>query len=216
MKEVELMIFDFDGTLVDSGSDLAQAVNHTLRMFGLPECRRETILNFIGDGVSKLIERSLGESNIHLYDKAIRIFTEFYDGHLLDTTHLYPDAADVLDFFSDKKKVILTNKRSIYTERIASALGIARYFDGIFCPDTIPYTKPNPRCVEWILETLRLRCENGKMAMIGDGVNDVLLARGAGIVSCTLVGGYTDRESLAALSPDYCCNSLGEIKGIFV
>lgn len=216
MRQIDLMIFDFDGTLVDTGTDLAEAVNYTLRALGLTPCKKEEILNFVGDGVVKLIEKSLGHKNNHRYDEALRIFTDFYDVHLLDTTYLYRNVREVLEFFGEKRKVILTNKRSRYTERIAHAFDIAHHFDGIFCPDTSPFMKPDPRLVDWILGELDATCDYEKIAIIGDGVNDVLLAKNTGIVSCALLCGYTSREKLIALAPDYSCELIGDVRRLFI
>ena len=216
MREIDLMIFDFDGTLVNSGNDLAEAVNHSLGMLNLSVCEEAEILRFIGDGVAKLIERSLGEGNMHRFTEAFQIFMDYYDAHLLDTTRLYPGVLEVLEYYGNTRKVILTNKRSRFTERIARALDIARFFDGIFCPDTCPCTKPDPRCVGWLLGMLKTQYEYGKIVIIGDGVNDVLLAQNSGIVSCALFCGYTERETLTALAPDYCCDTIDEVKMFFI
>jgi phosphoglycolate phosphatase len=90
MKKVDLMIFDFDGTLVSTGADLIQAINYTLNALKLKKKQEIEILSFVGDGISKLIERALGQDHIKYHEKAMNIFSEYYGQHLLDNTKLYP------------------------------------------------------------------------------------------------------------------------------
>ena len=115
MKEVDLMIFDFDGTLVSTGSDLVAAVNYTLQQLGCEPRREDEIISFVGDGVKELIERALGNDHLAFYPEAIKIFSSYYGEHLLDNAALYPGAEEILKHFQHKKKVILTNKRYNFT-----------------------------------------------------------------------------------------------------
>ena len=115
MKTIKLMVFDFDGTLVASGGDLAASVNHTLGVLKIPLLDPGTITGFIGDGVAKLIERALGDEHRHRSAEAMEIFSAHYADHLLDTTILYPGVRDTLEHFQDTKKVIITNKLYAYT-----------------------------------------------------------------------------------------------------
>ena len=108
MKHIDLMIFDLDGTLVNSGGDIVASVNYTLETLAIPAKKPKEILSFVGDGVQKLIERSLGKESQHLSDDAMDIFSDYYAKHMLDTTSLYDSVIEVLDHFRDKKKVIIT------------------------------------------------------------------------------------------------------------
>ncbi|MCX5857020.1 MAG: HAD hydrolase-like protein, partial [Deltaproteobacteria bacterium] len=90
MKPIDLMIFDLDGTLVASGKDIAASVNFALGALGLPTFEESVILEFIGDGVKKLIERSLGRASHDRFEEALNLFSRHYDEHMLDTTVLYP------------------------------------------------------------------------------------------------------------------------------
>ncbi len=117
MKKVDLMIFDFDGTLVSSSTDLTQGINFTLKALDLEGRSEEEIISFVGDGIDHLIEKALGQDHIKYREKAMRIFSDYYTEHLLDNTRLRPYAEDVLKHFKDKLKVILTNKRFKFTLR---------------------------------------------------------------------------------------------------
>ena len=104
MKKIDLMIFDFDGTLIYSGDDLANSVNYTLKQLGIPLLDRETIIGFIGDGVTRLVERSLGDKHCELFNRAMEIFKVHYAEHLLDTTGLYPECLMSLNILGIEKR----------------------------------------------------------------------------------------------------------------
>jgi phosphoglycolate phosphatase len=214
MKPIDLMVFDFDGTLVESGEDIASSVNLTLQGLGLQALERERIIRFVGDGVNKLIERSLGAEHRDLFDRALSKFKQVYGEHLLDSTGLYPGVREVLEHFRDKRKVILTNKNHAFTIKIAEALGLKGHFDDIVAGDSTPYVKPDPRLIRPLMD--RFRAGADRTAVIGDGPQDVLLARNAGALSCAFLNGLVPRADLLALKPDFTCERLDELKSIFV
>jgi phosphoglycolate phosphatase len=213
MKPVDLMIFDLDGTLVTSGKDIAASVNHTLISMGFPAIEECVILEYIGDGVKKLIERSLGPASCDRFEEALILFSRHYDEHMLDTTTLYPGVVEVLRHFQDKKKVILTNKRHRFAVAICDALQLTHCFDDIMGADSTPYIKPDARLADVLLTRFHVRPE--RTVIIGDGINDILLAKNAGLMSGAFLNGLTDRETLLNLNPDYICEVLSEITGLF-
>lgn len=213
MKHIELMIFDLDGTLVNSGGDIVASVNHTLNTLDIPEKSQEEILTFVGDGVNKMIERALRKDSQYLFDRAMDIFSAYYTEHMLDTTYLYDSVIEVLDHFSNKKKVIITNKRRYFTLKMTDALGISKYFEEIIGADSTAYKKPDPRLFVPLLE--RVDAAYNDTVIIGDGVNDIMLAKNTGVLSCALLNGFTHRNILLALDPDFACEGLGELIKIF-
>lgn len=213
MKSVDLMIFDLDGTLVTSGRDIATSVNYTLVKMGQPMIEEEMILDFIGDGVQKLIERSLGPESRDRFEEALVLFSSHYNDHMLDTTTLYSGVVEVLRHFKDKKKVILTNKRHRFAAAMCDALQLTHFFDDIIGADSTPYIKPDARLASELLTRFNARPE--RTVMIGDGVNDILLAKNAGLLSCAFLNGLTGRKMLLSLNPDYICEVLPEITGLF-
>ncbi len=214
MKKIDLMIFDFDGTLVDTGADLVQSINHTLKALGLPEKSGKEIISFVGDGVRKLMERALGEDRDGLHENALRIFTEYYAKHLLDHSVLYSNVRNVLEHFRQKTKIILTNKRHQFTLKIAEGLKIDQYFAEIIGADSTPFIKPDPRVLGEVFKENRLPRE--RIVMIGDGVNDVMIARHTGILSCALLNGLGNREDLLKLKADYYCEDVLELQSLFL
>jgi len=213
MRKIGLMVFDFDGTLVYSGEDLANSVNHTLRELGIPVLDTEKLIGFIGDGVVKLIERSLGDEHLGRFDEAMKLFRAHYAEHLLDTTILYPGVLGVLEHFRDTKKLIITNKVYDYTLRIAEALGIAGHFEEIIGQDSSSIMKPERELLIPLLE--KYGVEKTETVVIGDGINDILLAKNTGTVSCALLNGLGDRARLLSLRPDYCCEDITQLKELF-
>jgi len=213
MKKLDLMIFDFDGTLVDTGTDLINSVNYTLRSLKLEEKSDQKIISFVGDGISKLIERSLGHDNPDYHEEAMRIFTEHYAKHLMDKTVLYPHVEDILSKFERKIKIILTNKRYAFAQAIAGGLGIEKYFEEIIGAGSTPYLKPDRRLIEYLLDKYKARKE--QTIIIGDGKNDILAAKNSGILSLAYLNGLGDRNALLSLGADYYCEDIIEIGALF-
>jgi phosphoglycolate phosphatase len=213
MKNIGLMIFDLDGTLVDSGGDIVSSVNYTLKSLDIPTKSHEEILSFVGDGVHKMIERAIGENFQHLFGRAIDIFSDYYVRHMLDTTRLCDSVIEVLEHFRSKIKIIITNKRRFFTLRMTDALGISKYFEEIIGADSTAYRKPDPRLFIPLLE--RFHAVYNDTVVIGDGVNDIMLAKNTGVLSCALLNGLTKRENLLALDPDFACEGLRELIKLF-
>jgi phosphoglycolate phosphatase len=209
MQDVDLLVFDLDGTLTRSADDLAASVNHTLHTLGLQTLAPEAVRGFIGDGVKVLVKKALGPAQEH-FDRAMELFSAHYAEHLLDRTTLYPDVIETLNDFDGKTKVIVTNKLYGFTLRITKGLGIADRFQEIIGEDSTPFKKPDPRLLQLVMT--RWGGTPERTAVIGDGVNDILLARNAGAISCAFLNGITERENLLALSPDLTCEKLSDLK----
>ena len=207
---VELMIFDFDGTLVSSGEDIANSVNYTLKELKLPLLQQKEIMTYIGDGVMKLIERATGETGKKDQARALEIFTEHYEQHLLDHTALYPEVLEILGHFQEKQKLILTNKRYRFTEKIAQSLRIIEYFEEIIAADSTPFIKPDPQLIDMILNQYHVSRKS--TVIIGDGINDIRLAKNSRIICGCYLGGLGRREELLMLKPDFCFNHFSELK----
>ena len=213
MVPVELIVFDFDGTLVSSGEDIAASVNYALKQFQLPERDEKEILGFIGDGVDVLMKRAVGEAGAAKYAEALDIFSRYYEEHLMDRTQLYPGARAVLSHFNTKKKVIVTNKRIRFTLKILEALEILTCFEEVIGRDSHEYVKPDRRLLLAVMEKYGVSGE--KTVVIGDGINDLIMAKDAGALSCAFLNGLTPREALIRYQPDFTCEKLEELKSIF-
>ncbi len=213
MQAVELMVFDLDGTLVDSAPDLVAAGNFTRRALNLPGMDARVIMSMVGDGTDKLVERLIGPEHQDLFSEAMTLFMNYYENHLLDNTVLYPGVLEVLHFFSCKRKAMITNKRDIFTRTIADHFHIADHFDVIVGVGKTSRRKPDALVLLPILE--RYHVDPDLTVVIGDGIADMNLAKNAGVKSCAVLNGFTPRDVLLALNPDFVCEELRDLKDIF-
>jgi len=212
-RPVDLLIFDLDCTLADTKFDIARATNYALQRLGLPELPPETIYGYIGNGVEKIIERSLTQDDLPLRQKALALFSEFYGQHLLDHTRLYPRVRETLEHFKGKKKAVATNKTFDFTLKMLEALSIQPYFEMILGGDSTEHIKPNPEPLEKILKVLRV--SPGRASMVGDSVGDVLAGKQAGMVTCALTYGLGKRQDLLQADPDYLLDNIWGLTEIF-
>ncbi len=201
----EVLLFDFDGTLIDSKVDIATAVNLTLGDLGLPLRSVEEIFGFVGDGVKRLLRLAVGDDNPTQYARALDIFREHYLRHCVTTTRWYPGIWEVLQHYEDRRKVIVTNKSLEYTLAIIEGLQAGHLFQHVEAPRDTTELKPEPVMLERALE--RLHADPDHTVMIGDSTNDVRAAQAAGIRACAVGYGYGNRERVAALQPDFYCES---------
>jgi phosphoglycolate phosphatase len=213
MRKVDLIIFDFDGTLVETGTDLTQAVNFMLKTLLLQERTEREIISFVGDGINNLIEKALGQENAEHQEEALDIFTQYYSIHLLDNTKLCQYAEDVLINYTGKMMIIMTNKRYKFTLAIAQGLNIEKYFVEIIGADSTPYRKPDQRIVYYILNKYGTAKE--KTVIIGDGVNDIIVAKKSGILSCAYLNGLGKRQELLNLNADYYVENILDVNTLF-
>ena len=201
----EVLLFDFDGTLIDSKVDIATAVNLTLGDLGLPLRSVEEIFSFVGDGVKRLLRLSVGEENHDQYDRALGVFRQHYLEHCVQTTRWYSGILEVLQHYKDRRKVIVTNKSLEYTLAIVDGLQARDLFQHVEAPRDSSELKPEPVMLERALEVLR--ADPNHTVMIGDSTNDVRAAQAAGIRACAVGYGYGNRERVAALQPDFYCET---------
>ena len=200
---LELLLFDFDGTLIDSKVDIATSVNLTLQDLGLPKRTQEEIFGFVGDGVKRLLRLSVGEENLEQYEEALRIFRMHYLTHCLDTTSFYPGIEAVLQHFSPVHKAVVTNKSSEYTLRILEGLQATELFMAIESPEDSSELKPDPGMLFRALDKLGIPPD--RAVMVGDSTNDVRAAKAANMKACAVGYGYGHREKVMALGPDFYC-----------
>ena len=210
---MELLIFDLDGTLIDSKRDIAKSVNLTFRDLGLPEKPEEMIYGYVGNGVRQLIVDAVECSDDRLVDAALRRFEYHYLRHLLDETVLFPGIDAVLKHYEDKKKALVTNKPVRYTEGIVTGLKIGGAFDLVIAGDAALPLKPHPAMLLKTLDRLKVKPE--RAVMIGDSLNDIAAARSAGVRVCAVGYGFGGAEELKGAAPDYFAASGEALIGLF-
>jgi phosphoglycolate phosphatase len=197
-----LLVFDLDGTLVDSARDLAAATNAALQRAapGVAPIPLETVTSFVGEGARVLIERSLRHAGLELsLDEVLPAFLESYGRMLLDTTRLYPGIEPALEALRGRPLAVLTNKPGPFSRAILEGLGVAGRFARIWGAGDVEQRKPDPAGL------LRLIAELGARPrdcwMIGDSATDVRTARAAGVRAAGAAWGL-DPQGLRAAGPD--------------
>lgn len=210
---VDLLIFDLDGTLIESKWDIAHSVNLTLRDLGLPERPQEEIFGFVGDGVKKLLRLAVGEMDEVRYAEALRVFRGHYLAHCLDRTRYYPGVDAVLAHFTQKLKAVATNKSLEYTKVILKGLG-DHHFAHVVGGDNGFGLKPEPGMLVHILEQLEV--DKHRAVLIGDSTNDINGGHNAGIRVCAVGYGMGNRERMRACNPDWFIERPEELMEIFI
>ncbi|HET7788999.1 MAG TPA: HAD-IA family hydrolase [Myxococcales bacterium] len=198
---VRAVIYDLDGTLIDSRADLADSVNAMLARMGLPQHRPELIYGFIGEGAERLIRRSLGPACEHRYPEAAPIWREEYGRRLLSRTCLY-NGVDELLRRPPAARGVLTNKPGGFAREILGGLGIAHAFRAVVGADEAP-RKPAP---DGLLRLCKqLDASPAEALLVGDSAIDLATGRAAGVRVCAATWGLGERAALAAA--DYLCDT---------
>ena len=213
MKKISLLVYDFDGTLVDTLEDLADSVNRTLIEMNLSTLSQETIRSNIGDGVAKLMSRSLMSSGCKDVETAITLFLKHYSNHLLDQTAFYPGGREIVEYYSGKKNAILSNKPVAFIEKILEALNFLRPFDYIMGGDSLDVNKPDPKGLQLLMS--ELNCPEKQVVMIGDSAVDIKTGKQAGVMTCGVTCGLGNSASLLDSKPDYLIDNLSDLKLLF-
>jgi phosphoglycolate phosphatase len=188
-SSVRAIIFDLDGTLIDSKLDLVHSVNATLRELKRPELPEEIISSYIGNGAPVLVAKSLGpDVPPGELDRALKFFLSYYEAHKMDNTCAYPGVAEALEHLSAMPMAVLTNKPERISVRILEALGLAKYFRAIYGGNSFSTKKPDPLGVNTILREFSAR--PNEALLIGDSEVDVQTARNARILSAIVNYGF--------------------------
>lgn len=204
-----LFVFDLDGTLIDSLQDITNAVNHARAYFGLQPLQTTDVRPAVGDGIRVLIERAIPELHGDDIDKGVAQARDFYQRHPVVGTRLYPGAAEAFGILALKKKFVLTNKPEDIARAILAELVTDAGFEGVWGGDRPEGRKPSPAPLLAILRQTGVRAD--ETVMIGDGVNDIAAAQGAGISSLAIGYGYTDPGQLRSLGPTWLAASPDEL-----
>ncbi len=185
------LVFDLDGTLVDTKDDLAEAVNVTLRELELPPEDPRMLWSYVGHGARVLLERALGPERAHLFEPAIAIFMPWYRAHLLDRSALYPDLGAVIETLAGEGVVfsVLTNKPEDMSRVILHGLGLGARFPRLVGGDTLAVRKPDPSGLLHLIDEADVPAE--RTLMIGDSAVDVATGRNAGIATCGVLWGFS-------------------------
>jgi phosphoglycolate phosphatase len=216
--QIELLIFDLDGTLIDSRLDLVHSVNAMLRHFGRPELPEEVVASYVGDGAPMLIRRALGDPKDEKFVKqALDYFLGYYRVHKLDHTHVYQGIKESLAAIHGsngvrRKMAVLSNKPAHPSRAIVRALGLDQFFFHVYGGDSFPTKKPDPEGARSLLKAARVRAQDA--AIIGDSSVDVLTGRNAGMWTCGVTYGFAP-HTLCEAPPDAVLDKPEELAELF-
>jgi phosphoglycolate phosphatase len=216
-RSIQLVIFDLDGTLIDSRVDLVNSVNAMLRHLEHPELPDEVVASYVGDGAPMLVRRALGDPEDEKSVKeALEYFLAYYREHKLDHTVVYDGIPDALRKIqsngSERKMAVLSNKPVNPSRAIVEALELAPFFVRVYGGNSFQTKKPDPLGVETLLKETGASRENAMI--VGDSSVDVLTGRNAGIATCGVTYGFAP-HTLCEVPPDLTVASPQELEELF-
>jgi phosphoglycolate phosphatase len=210
--QIKLLLWDLDGTLVDSELDLAHAINAMLRELKRPELPMEVVASYIGDGAPMLVRRALGDPQDEAFVRSgLEYFMLYYREHKLDHTFVYPGIMETLSAIrerSDLQMAVLTNKPIGPSRGICDGLQLSEFMSQIYGGNSFPTKKPDPHGARVLLE--EYGTQPMQAIMIGDSQNDVLTANNSGMFSVGVTYGLSP-ESLKIHPPDVMIDHPGEL-----
>jgi len=209
------LIFDLDGTLVDTSADLTAATNHVRETFGLSPLSIAQVSGYVGDGIRVLVERALGPAHARLVSRGVDQFLTYYQDHLLNHTQPYPGIEPFLAMSQAQGLVlsVLTNKMEVSSRAILSGLGLAAFFTAIVGGDTLPVKKPDPQGVRYLQHLTNI--EPAKTLLIGDSRIDVETGHAAGLATCGVTWGFNP-QSLTTLPPQFLVDSPAQLQQLIL
>jgi len=206
-----LIIFDLDGTLIDSAKDLAISMNATREHFGMPHIDPELIYSYVGNGAAVLVRRALGpEASEVVVQEALLFFLKFYRSHALENTKLYPGVRETVEKLSKAGHAlaVLTNKPVRISLDIVGALGLQSYFLRVYGGDSFSNKKPDPIGITTLMA--EANTQPTSTLMVGDSGVDIQTARNAGVRSCGVVWGFQP-DAFRLAPPDLLIREPGEL-----
>jgi phosphoglycolate phosphatase len=207
----DLVIFDLDGTLIDSKLDLVHSVNAARGLMDLPPISDEQVSSYVGNGAPVLMRRALGpEASEADVQRGLEFFLKYYRAHMLDNTRLYPGVKDALDRLREAgpKMAVLTNKPVRFSRSIVEGLGLTEHFFQVYGGNSFEQKKPDPIGIETLLGESGLARE--RTIMVGDSGVDIQTARNAKVRACGVTYGFQP-ESFVEYPPDLVVDDLAEL-----
>jgi phosphoglycolate phosphatase len=218
-QQISLLIFDLDGTLIDSRLDLIHSINAMLRHLGRVELPGDVVASYVGDGAPTLVRRALGESGEEaVFEQGLHYFLDYYRQHKLDFTHVYQGITDALLAISKarngrpRQMAVLSNKPVNPSRAIVEALGLGEFFGRVYGGNSFATKKPDPEGILAILKETGTKPEAA--LMVGDSSIDVVTGRNANLWTCGVTYGFAP-HSLKDAPPDVLVDSPQELAQLF-
>ncbi len=213
MKPVRLIIFDLDGTLVNTLEDITASVNFTLGRLGRPPLPMDAVRQYVGDGLTTLLSRALGGHD-DLLKEAAGIYTVHHSRNLVVRSRLYPGVRETLDRFRSIPLAVISNKTEEFVRPLLEGLGIADRFRMVLGADAGLPLKPAPDSILHIMRSLE--APRDRTVMVGDGTTDMRAGRAAGVTTCAATWGFRSEAELRTAEPDLVIHSMPELADHFL
>jgi phosphoglycolate phosphatase len=212
LNGADLLIFDLDGTLIDSKKDLADSVNAMRLWCGLPALPDEQVSSYVGDGAPTLVRRALPDASEKDLAEALRYFLDYYREHMLDATTLYPGVREGLNRLRDARVplAVLTNKPVKFSVQLIERLGLTPHFFRVYGGNSFQEKKPHPVGIDNLVTESGAARE--RTTMVGDSAVDVRTARNAGVQACGVSWGFQP-ETFASAPPDFVIDAMEALVG---
>ena len=212
-SSLRALIFDLDGTLIDSRRDLIRSVNATLGEMGREQLHEDTVSGYIGHGAAQLVAQALGNRATEPErERALKFFLAYYEEHKLDSTCAYPGVPEALEHLAAFPMAILTNKPVRVSARILEGLGLAKYFRAVYGGDSFETRKPDPQGAQTILR--EFGAAPAEAMLVGDSEIDVQTARNAGTLAAAVNYGFGTHDR-GAHPADVYLDRLTELVALF-
>jgi len=207
---IDLLLFDFDGTLADSIPPAVAAIQAMLKELGLPSKTKEEINRHVGFGEIPLISGAIGSKDPGRLKKAMEAYSNHYIREGIRTIPLYPHVTEMLEIFKNKTKAIVSNKKDEFIRIILDRHKLTSFFDEILGGDTAPCLKPDPGTLLKLLEKYKVTPE--RALFIGDMVVDVETGKNAKTHTCAVTYGFDNKEKLEKAGPDFLIDDILKLK----
>ncbi|HAK88911.1 MAG TPA: haloacid dehalogenase [Nitrospiraceae bacterium] len=205
---VKLIIFDLDGTLVDSSIDICNAINYAVEPYGAKPLTAQETIRLVGEGITRLMEKVIEREGISAdRDVLTERFLDHYSAHLIDNTTVYPGVIETFKKLNNYKKAVISNKREVLSRRTLEEFGILEYLDLVVGSDTTSERKPSPVPLIYALSKLDVKPENA--VIVGDSNFDIEAGKAAGIKTIAVTYGYRPVELLRGA--DVIINRMDEL-----
>lgn len=212
----QCLIFDLDGTLVDSFADIATALNLTRAHFGLSAVSQAEVTRHVGSGAAYLVNALVPIADLRdareTGAEAFRFYLARYREHALEQSRVYAGVEAVLRNFAQRRLAVVTNKPEALAEHVLKGLGIRAPFQMVVGGDSLKCKKPHPLPIQHVLEAIAVRPESA--VMIGDGLHDIEAGRAAGVRTVAVTTGVASRTELEAAGADHVLDSLEQLPGL--
>lgn len=191
---IALIIFDLDGTLVDSSVDLTNALNYAIAPYDIEQLTVQNTISLVGEGITRLIEKLLGPAKSQVRQHVMDRFMDYYSAHLVDFTKPYAGVPETLAALYPYTKAVISNKRESLSRKVLQELGLSQYFGAVLGSDSTDEKKPSPKPLLKVMDMFS--CSAGETVIVGDSTYDIAAGKAAGISTIAVSYGYRDASLL--------------------